>query len=65
MFTEMLLSHRRSQVGFNEFEPSCADLEGRTDATSLGYSEVGGTGAHGSNYIVVFGGALFSSALRY
>ena len=35
---EILLSHRRSQVGFNEFEPSCANIEGRgkTDATSLG-----------------------------
>ena len=44
---EILLSHRRSQVGFNEFEPSCANIEGRgkTDATSLGSSEAGWTGA--------------------
>ena len=36
--TEISLPYRRSQVGFNEFEPSCADMEGtaEADAACLG-----------------------------
>lgn len=45
--TEIWLPYRRSQVGFNEFEPSCADMvaTAEADAASLGLSGVRGTGA--------------------
>ena len=46
--TETFLPHRRSQIGFNEYEPSCADVEGtvEADAASLVLSEVRGTVEH-------------------
>lgn len=45
--TEISLTYRGSQVGFNEFEPSCADMEAtaEADAACLGLSGVRGTGA--------------------